>query len=90
MRGMCRVFSDQGIDTRRELLAFHEKHYHARNMALVILGKEDLDVLEEWARTCFAEVNPESIRYFTVVSIDRLAHGLVLPCDFLESERAGR
>lgn len=48
-------------------------------MALVILGKEDLDVLEEWARTSFAEVNMlYLVRYFTVVillgkemSIDR-------------------
>lgn len=46
----------QGIDTRRELIAFHAKHYKAPNMALVVLGKEDLHHLEALARECFDEV----------------------------------
>ncbi|CAM9402879.1 unnamed protein product, partial [Laminaria digitata] len=46
----------EGVDTRRELLAFHGKHYRASNMALVVLGKEDLDHLEGWAKECFKEV----------------------------------
>eukprot|EP00903_Cladosiphon_okamuranus_P013078 g12199.t1 len=46
----------QGLDTRDQLLDFHWKHYHAANMALVVLGKEDLDHLEGWARECFKEV----------------------------------
>lgn len=53
---MFRVVSSQGTDTRTELLAFHRKHYHAMNMALVVLGKEDLDHLENLARECFKEV----------------------------------
>ncbi|CAM9295676.1 unnamed protein product [Ectocarpus sp. 13 AM-2016] len=45
-----------GLDTRDQLLQFHEKHYHAANMALVVLGKESLDHLETWARDCFKVV----------------------------------
>ncbi|CAM9761849.1 unnamed protein product [Ascophyllum nodosum] len=45
----------EGIDTRQELLAFLERHYSAPHMALVVLGKENLDVLEEWATSCFEE-----------------------------------
>lgn len=46
----------KGLDTRDQLLEFHGKHYHAANMALVVLGKEDLDHLEGWARDLFKEV----------------------------------
>lgn len=46
----------KGLDTRQELLAFHKKHYHAQNMALVVLGKEDLDELEGLVRDSFREV----------------------------------
>lgn len=49
----------QGTDTREELLAFHDKHYHAKNMALVVLGKENLDQLELVARECFGDVSAE-------------------------------
>ena len=56
-RGLrCCLF--KGLDTRDQLLEFHGKHYHAANMALVVLGKEDLDHLEGWARECFKEVGP--------------------------------
>lgn len=50
-------YSAKGLDTREQLLEFHEKHYHAANMALVVLGKEDLDHLEGWARECFKEAS---------------------------------
>lgn len=50
------LWSCKGLDTRDQLLEFHGKHYHAANMALVVLGKEDLDHLEGWARDCFKEV----------------------------------
>lgn len=52
----CRLPLPKGLDTRDQLLEFHEKHYHAANMALVVLGKENLDHLEGWARECFKEV----------------------------------
>ncbi|ETW00084.1 hypothetical protein H310_07510 [Aphanomyces invadans] len=41
---------------RAELLAFHAKYYSARIMKLAIVGKEDLDTLEEWARSKFSEI----------------------------------
>ena len=47
----------KGMDTRDQLLEFHGKHYHAANMALVVLGKENLDQLEGLARECFKEVS---------------------------------
>jgi len=36
----------RGIDVRQKFMDFHEKHYSANRMKLVILGREPLDVLE--------------------------------------------
>jgi len=38
------------------LAAFHAQHYHARSMRLVVLGRESLDTLEQWARDFFVAV----------------------------------
>ena len=57
MAWCCCLCLCKGLDTRDQLLEFHGKHYHAANMALVVLGKEDLDQLEGWARECFKEAS---------------------------------
>ena len=44
-------------DTKREnLLAFYRENYSADRMGLVILGKTQLDSLEQWARTYFYRI----------------------------------
>jgi secreted Zn-dependent insulinase-like peptidase len=57
---------DDGTTVREELLRFYDAHYSADRMALTILGGEDLDTLEAWARELFApvpdrEVEPETV-----------------------------
>ncbi|KAF9941217.1 Insulinase (Peptidase M16) [Modicella reniformis] len=46
----------EGIDVRDELIAFHSKYYSANIMKLVILGREPLDQLAEWAIEKFSAV----------------------------------
>ena len=45
-----------GADIRDELIAFYERSYSAHLMKLVVVGREPLDVLENWVRTRFAAV----------------------------------
>lgn len=42
--------------TREELIAFHQRHYGARRMALAIASPAPLDQQERWARQYFAAV----------------------------------
>jgi insulysin len=46
----------RGVDVRQKFMDFHEKHYSANRMKLVVLGREPLDVLEGWAADLFAGV----------------------------------
>ncbi|KAJ3126641.1 Insulinase (Peptidase M16) [Nowakowskiella sp. JEL0407] len=49
------------IDVRSELLKFHDMYYSSNIMKLVILGKEPLDTLEEWAVSKFTNVANKNI-----------------------------
>ncbi|RDW59715.1 LuxS metallohydrolase [Coleophoma cylindrospora] len=51
----------RGIDVREKFMEFHEKHYSANRMKLVILGREPLDTLEEWAADLFAGVRNKNL-----------------------------
>jgi len=51
----------RGIDVRKKFMEFHEKHYSANRMKLVILGREPLDTLEAWAADLFAEVRNKDL-----------------------------
>ncbi|CAK4076904.1 unnamed protein product [Aphanomyces euteiches] len=51
-------------EVRAELLAFHAKYYSARIMKLVIVGKEDLDTLERWARSMFSPIRDTGSKTF--------------------------
>ncbi|KAK9454555.1 Metalloenzyme, LuxS/M16 peptidase-like protein [Dipodascopsis uninucleata] len=53
--------SSQGIDVRNELLKFHERFYSANIMKLVILGREPLEQLEQWAVEKFSAVRNSGI-----------------------------
>ncbi|KAE8269997.1 hypothetical protein A4X09_0g2343 [Tilletia walkeri] len=46
----------KGINVREELLKFHERHYSANVMKLVILGRDNLDQLTQWAVDKFSGV----------------------------------
>jgi insulysin len=52
----------KGIDVRQEFINHHEKHYSANRMKLVILGREPLDVLEEWAADLFAGIKNKDLK----------------------------
>nr|VFK51503.1 MAG: Secreted Zn-dependent peptidases, insulinase-like [Candidatus Kentron sp. TC] len=41
---------------RKDLIAFYRRYYSANLMALVVLGKEPLDVLTRWAREAFSAI----------------------------------
>ncbi|KAF9132143.1 Insulinase (Peptidase M16) [Mortierella sp. 14UC] len=45
-----------GIDVRDELIKFHSKYYSANIMKLVILGREPLDQLTQWAVEMFSDI----------------------------------
>ncbi|HEY5550919.1 MAG TPA: insulinase family protein [Opitutaceae bacterium] len=42
--------------TREELLGFYGKHYSADRMALALIGRDSLDMLEAWARKYFSGI----------------------------------
>ncbi|KAK0389429.1 hypothetical protein NLU13_3004 [Sarocladium strictum] len=46
----------EGVNVRDKFMEFHSKHYSANRMKLVILGREQLDVLEKWATEFFSDV----------------------------------
>nr|VFJ87806.1 MAG: Secreted Zn-dependent peptidases, insulinase-like [Candidatus Kentron sp. H]VFJ89519.1 MAG: Secreted Zn-dependent peptidases, insulinase-like [Candidatus Kentron sp. H]VFJ96210.1 MAG: Secreted Zn-dependent peptidases, insulinase-like [Candidatus Kentron sp. H] len=43
-------------DVREDLIAFYRRHYSANRMALVVLGKEPVAVLEAWVRGVFSAI----------------------------------
>ncbi|AAS52737.2 AER053Cp [Eremothecium gossypii ATCC 10895] len=46
----------KGVNVRDELLKFYNRSYSANLMKLVILGREDLDTLAQWAYELFKDV----------------------------------
>jgi len=46
----------EGTSTRDKLISFYERWYSANIMALTVVGREDLDQLEQWVRERFTEV----------------------------------
>lgn len=51
----------RGVDVRQKFMEFHEKHYSANRMKLVILGREPLKTLEAWAADLFAGVRNKNL-----------------------------
>jgi insulysin len=45
-----------GINVRDKFIEFHAKHYSANRMKLVILGRESLDVLQDWTVEFFSGI----------------------------------
>ncbi len=50
--------------SREELLEFYKTHYSSNLMALVILGKQDLDTLQKWTTTYFAGISNRNLPEF--------------------------
>ncbi|EPX71511.1 metallopeptidase [Schizosaccharomyces octosporus yFS286] len=55
------VPKDMGLDVREELLKFYDKYYSANLMKLVIIGREPLDTLQEWATEFFSPIKNKSV-----------------------------
>jgi insulysin len=51
----------RGIDVRQTFMKFHEDHYSANRMKLVVLGREPLDILEAWVSDLFAGVKNKNL-----------------------------
>lgn len=51
-----------GIDTRAELIKFHDKWYSSNIMTLAIFGKESLDELEELTLKYFSEIENKNVK----------------------------
>lgn len=51
----------RGVKIRDEFIKFHETHYSANRMKLVVLGREDLDTLEGWVEELFSEVKNKDL-----------------------------
>jgi insulysin len=51
----------QGLNVRDELIKFYDKYYSANIMKLVLLGKESLDQLTQWAVEKFSAVKNKGI-----------------------------
>ncbi|RDL38193.1 LuxS metallohydrolase [Venustampulla echinocandica] len=51
----------RGVDVRQKFMDFHEKHYSANRMKLVVLGRESLDTLEAWTADLFAGVRNKNL-----------------------------
>ncbi|KPJ02224.1 Insulin-degrading enzyme [Papilio xuthus] len=51
----------KGIDVRKELLKFHHTWYSANIMALVVVGKESLDELEEMVAPLFTAIEDRNV-----------------------------
>ena len=46
----------RGVEIRQQFMNFHDEHYSANRMKLVVLGKEPIDELESWVAELFADV----------------------------------
>ena len=51
----------RGVDIRQEFIGFHDKHYSANRMKLVVLGREPLGILESWVGDLFAGVRNKDL-----------------------------
>ena len=55
--GNLQTLADRpGSTVRDELIAFYDRYYSANLMALSVVGREPLDVLEQWVRSRFSAV----------------------------------
>lgn len=46
----------RGVQIRDKFMEFHAQHYSANRMKLVVLGRENLDTLEEWVEEIYSKI----------------------------------
>ncbi|KAF3769957.1 hypothetical protein M406DRAFT_248220 [Cryphonectria parasitica EP155] len=51
----------RGINVRQKFIEFHEKHYSANRMKLVVLGREPLELLEAWVVEYFSGIEDKNL-----------------------------
>jgi insulysin len=51
----------KGLNLRDEFMKFYETHYSANRMKLVVLGRESLDVLQNWSVELFSPVKNKDL-----------------------------
>ncbi|KAG6014527.1 hypothetical protein E4U43_006434 [Claviceps pusilla] len=51
----------QGVNVRQKFIEFHDKHYSANRMKLVVLGRESLDVLQKWVVELFSAIENKEL-----------------------------
>ncbi|KAL2752667.1 hypothetical protein ACRALDRAFT_1083325 [Sodiomyces alcalophilus JCM 7366] len=51
----------RGINVRQKFMEFHDKHYSANRMKLVVLGRESLDVLQAWVAEFFSAIPDKNL-----------------------------
>ena len=51
----------RGVDLRKAFIDFHDKHYSANLMKLVVLGKDSLDEMESWVGELFAGAHNKNL-----------------------------
>jgi len=59
--GNLETLEKSGIDMRQAFMKFYEDHYSANRIKLVVLGREPLNVLEEWVSDLFASVKNKNL-----------------------------
>ncbi|KAF1937421.1 putative metalloprotease [Clathrospora elynae] len=63
----------RGVDIRKRFIEFHEAHYSANCMKLVVLGRESLQELESWVQELFSDVpnkNRHRLRWDGIPALD--------------------
>ena len=63
----------RGVDIRKRFINFHETHYSANRMKLVVLGRESLQELEGWVLELFSGVpnkNLHRLRWDGIPALD--------------------
>lgn len=51
----------RGINVRDKFIEFHDKYYSANRMKLVVLGRESLDVLQDWVAELFSGIPDKNL-----------------------------
>ena len=54
--------ADQSV--RDAMVEFHNNYYSANIMTLAVLGKQSVDVLEQWVRALFSDISNKQIKAF--------------------------
>lgn len=68
--------SDSESNLRQDLLNFYRQHYNARAMSLVVLGRENLDQLEQLLESRFAKIpNRETASEAQAATLGSVAEG---------------